>query len=156
MTQPEPAQTRHTVDTLTDDELTRLYARAEKAERAVDHLADRYRGAELEVQQWRDTYGEHALRRTLARLHDAETALSAVRAELEALRHPELFDGTVNDMAELYAVHRAITDNGGILAGPVHRALDALRTRWDLALRHEQQRRQGVAPDAHPTPKEPT
>lgn len=100
MTQPAPAS-RHTVDSLTDDELTRLYddldwareqtraaqqettdavTRAEKAERAVDHLTDRYRGAEAEVQQWRDTYGEHTLRRTLARLHDAEAALNAVRA----------------------------------------------------------------------------
>ena len=77
---------------LTPDETARLRqgvahhcARAEKAERAVDHLTDRYRGAEAELQQWRDTYGEHALRRTLARLHGAEAAIGRVRAELHAL-----------------------------------------------------------------------
>lgn len=62
------------------DGIDQLGARAEKAERAVDHLTDRYRGAEAEVQQWRDTYGEHALRRTLARLYDAETTVERLRA----------------------------------------------------------------------------
>jgi len=72
---------------LTPDETARLRqgvahhcARAEQAERAVDHLTDRYRGAEAELQQWRDTYGEHALRRTLARLYGAEAAIERVRA----------------------------------------------------------------------------
>ena len=33
-----------------------------------------------EVQQWKSTYGEHALRDTLARLHDAEMAVTKLRA----------------------------------------------------------------------------
>ncbi|MEU3426618.1 hypothetical protein [Streptomyces gardneri] len=108
MTQPAP-DSRHTVDSLTDDELQQLYDER-------DRLA----------------------------------------AELEALRHPELFDGTVNDIGDLYAIHEAITDSGGQLTRPVHRALDALRTRWDLALRHEQQRSQRAALDAHTNPGDQT
>ena len=78
-------------------------------------------------------------------------------AELEELRHPETFGGTVNDIGDLYAIHQAITESGGELTRPVHRALDALRNRWDLALRHEQQRNRRAVLDQHgQTTQEPT
>ncbi|MFD8234034.1 hypothetical protein ACFV20_19400 [Streptomyces sp. NPDC059696] len=51
-------------------------------------------------------------------------------------------DGSVNDIRELYALQHAITDAGGTLARPVHRAIDDLRAVWDRELRREQQRRQ--------------
>lgn len=64
-----------------------------------------------------------------------------VRAETEDRPRPGTFiDGCVDDLHELYAIHHAITDSGGQLTPSVHRALDALRDRWDLALRNEQQR----------------
>jgi hypothetical protein len=81
------------------------------------------------------------------RAEKAEAERDRLAAELDALRHPELFSGTVNDIGDLYAIHQAITDSGGTLSRPVHRALDALRTRWDLSLRHEQERARRAALD---------
>ncbi|MFE0647457.1 hypothetical protein ACFVZH_02550 [Streptomyces sp. NPDC059534] len=77
-----------------------------------------------------------------ARAEQAEAERDRLAAELDNLRHPETFNGAINDIGDLYAIHQAITDSGGELTRPVHRALDALRSRWDLALRHEQQRKQ--------------
>ncbi|MDX2698953.1 hypothetical protein [Streptomyces ipomoeae] len=57
---------RLTVDTITGDQLDALYD-------------DRDRVG-YEVQQWKATYGEHALRDTLARLNRAEAAVERVRA----------------------------------------------------------------------------
>jgi len=62
-------------------------------------------------------------------------------------------DGGVNDFHELYTLQHAITEAGGTLSRPVHRAIDDLRAVWDRELRREQQRRQtaasaGVAPAA--------
>ncbi|APE21370.1 MULTISPECIES: hypothetical protein [Streptomyces] len=83
MTQPEPTQTRHTVDDdlawtreqllAAQQEATDAVTRAEKAERAVDHLADRYRGAEAA----RDTWAAEA----------ATQNLRAERAEAERDRY---------------------------------------------------------------------
>lgn len=94
---------------LTPDETARLRdgvahhcARAEQAERAVDHLTDRYRGAEAELQQWRDTYGEHALRRTLARLYGAEAAIERVRAECDRIEAAVRDNPTSPDLAGGY------------------------------------------------------
>ncbi|MFJ8791419.1 hypothetical protein [Streptomyces sp. NPDC102462] len=42
---------------------------------ALDALYDERDRLNYEVQQWRSTYGEHALRDTLARLHRAEAAV---------------------------------------------------------------------------------
>jgi hypothetical protein len=53
----------------------------------------------------------------------------------------------VDDMRELYAVQHAITDAGGTLTPAVHRAIDALRERWDAGLRRAQ-----AAPAAVPVP----
>lgn len=55
------SEPRHTASTITDDVLDQLYAER-------DRLAH-------EVQQWKATYGEHALHDTLARLHRAESAV---------------------------------------------------------------------------------
>lgn len=60
MTEP-----RYTASTITDEALERLYEQR-------DRLG-------YEVQQWKATYGEHALRDTLARLHGAEAALERVQ-----------------------------------------------------------------------------
>ncbi|MFB7548559.1 hypothetical protein [Streptomyces sp. NPDC056154] len=48
-----PMTDRIPLDNLTSDALDQLYARAEKAERAVDHLVDRYRGAEAAIERAR-------------------------------------------------------------------------------------------------------
>jgi hypothetical protein len=113
MTQPTAEQLLNLADRtphgLTPDETARLRdgvahhcARAEKAERAVDHLTDRYRGAEAELQQWRDTYGEHALRRTLARLYGAEAAIERVRAECDRIEAAVRDNPTSPDLAGGY------------------------------------------------------
>ncbi|MGY4902537.1 hypothetical protein [Streptomyces sp. 900116325] len=74
--------------------------------------------------------------------------LRARVAELEQQVEPETFeDGGVNDIRELYAAQEAITASGGQLTRPVHRAIDAIRARWDIALRREQQRREEVEAD---------
>lgn len=64
--------TRHTADTITDDALEALYDER-----------DRYR---YEAQEWRSTYGEHALRDTLARLRRAETERDTYRAAWHSAR----------------------------------------------------------------------
>ncbi|MCX5108324.1 hypothetical protein OOK13_07255 [Streptomyces sp. NBC_00378] len=48
---------RIALDNLTGDALDQPHARAEKAERAVDHLADRYRGAEAAIERVRRPCG---------------------------------------------------------------------------------------------------
>jgi len=128
-----PAQTRHTVDTITSDDLDQLYREIDTLRAVCRSNKQAYAGAVTDAMA-------------------ADERAKEAEAALDAVLHPDLFDGTVNDMAELYAVHRAITDNGGQLTRPIHRALDALRTRWDLALRHEQQRNQRAALDAHTNP----
>ena len=50
-------------------------------------------------------------------------------------------DGGVNDIAELYRAQNAIQAAGGQLTRPVHRAIDAIRAKWDRVLRSEQQKR---------------
>ena len=50
-------------------------------------------------------------------------------------------DGGVNDIAELYHAQDAIQAAGGQLTRPVHQAIDAIRAKWDRALRSEQQKR---------------
>lgn len=45
----------------------------------LDALYDERDRLGYEVQQWKSTYGEHALRDTLARLHSAEGAVDRVR-----------------------------------------------------------------------------
>lgn len=57
---------RLTVDTLTSEQL--------------DALQDERDRLGYEVQQWKATYGEHALRDTLARLNRAERAVERVEA----------------------------------------------------------------------------
>ncbi|MER7517827.1 hypothetical protein [Streptomyces sp. NPDC126499] len=44
-----------------------------------------------------------------------------------------------NDMPQLFALQRAITESGGTLTREVHTAIDALRNFWDAALQRAQQ-----------------
>jgi hypothetical protein len=62
------------------EHIKQLTARTEKAERAVDHLADRYRGAEAVVERLRTRLAGEAEDR-----QQAEADLARVRAELHAL-----------------------------------------------------------------------
>ncbi|MEU2339945.1 hypothetical protein ABZ608_41540 [Streptomyces sp. NPDC013172] len=70
----------------------------------LDALYDERDRLGYEVQQWRSTYGEHALRDTLRRLHRAEAAIERVRK-----------------LASRWAVLRAY----GSAATDLRRALDA-------------------------------
>lgn len=47
----------------------------------------------------------------------------------------------MNDIAELYHAQDAIQAAGGQLTRPVHKAIDAIRAKWDRVLRSEQQKR---------------
>ncbi|MCX4786498.1 hypothetical protein OG369_09970 [Streptomyces sp. NBC_01221] len=75
------------LDDLTSDQLDALYARAEKAERAVDHLADRYRGAEARAAELEqaladaDAAADHTDRtcEAVAARDRAEAAIERVR-----------------------------------------------------------------------------
>lgn len=148
-TRPQNPGPRPGLDEISSDDLDTLYDRADNAEAEVDRLR-----AQLTS---RTVLLEGHLTAQTQRAERAEAQRDRLAAELEALRHPETFNGTINDIGDLYAIHQAITDSGGQLTRPIHRALDALRNRWDLALRHEQQRNRRVVLDQHgQTPRETT
>ncbi|MER6092504.1 hypothetical protein [Streptomyces bluensis] len=79
---------RLTSANITDDDLTKLY--------------DERDSLGYEVQQWKSTYGEHALRDTLARLKKAEARV----AELEeiAANARKLISGWLKTAGEHYSV----------------------------------------------------
>ncbi|MEV7034572.1 hypothetical protein AB0N99_30625 [Streptomyces sp. NPDC093272] len=87
--------------------------------------------------------------------YEESTAATLTFAQLLAPEpQPRTFaDGGVSDIYELYAVHHAITEAGGKLTRPVHRAIDALREAWDRELRREQTK--GAAGSAVPVEAAP-
>lgn len=59
--------------------MTQRIPLAQLTKSQLDALYDERDRLGYEVQQWKSTYGEHALRDMLARLHDAEAAVARVR-----------------------------------------------------------------------------
>ncbi|MGW3025841.1 hypothetical protein [Streptomyces sp. NPDC001221] len=77
---------RLTASTINDEQLDALYEQR-------DRLG-------YEVQQWKATYGEHALRDTLARLHDAETTVARLRQLRDAWLRMTLEPGQVRRLLD--------------------------------------------------------
>jgi uncharacterized coiled-coil DUF342 family protein len=73
MTQPEPAQTRHTADSITSDALDALYREIDTLRAVCDSNKRAYVGAVKHAWEVEE------------RAKQAEAALNAVRAELDAL-----------------------------------------------------------------------
>ncbi len=89
-------------------------------------------------------------RRIVAEWEDAAAERDRYRAAWQSARRRAsghqtaahtFSDGGVDDIAELYRAQAAIQTAGGRLTKPVHQAIDAIRAKWDRALRSEQQKR---------------
>ncbi len=107
---------------------------------------DRYQEQLRGMRAWyRDSWRSAARERD--RYRSAWQSARRERARLRGIiaancKTAETFqDGGVNDIAELYRAQDAIQAAGGQLTRPVHRAIDAIRAKWDRVLRSEQQKR---------------
>ena len=128
-----------------EETVTRWRKRAEEAEAKV--RAD-IAAAEADLACCRERLED--TRRIVAEWEDAAAERDRYRLAWQSARRRAsghqtaahtFSDGGVDDIAELYRAQAAIQTAGGRLTKPVHQAIDAIRAKWDRALRSEQQKR---------------